>query len=314
MDISIIVVSFNTKDLLLDCLASVFETVKGISFEVWVVDNNSTDGTVEATREKYPTIKIIKNTENLGFAAANNQAFRQMNGDYALLLNTDTVLTNGAVKELFDFMEANPEAGMACGQLLNLDGSSQNSIANFPTALTLLLNETLLRILLPKKFPSKRRKYVSPLKIDSCIGACLTARKKAMDDIGLFDERYFFFFEETDWAYRMKRGGWTIYLVPTAKIFHAQGKTVGSNVDARIMFYRSRYLFFKKWHPHSYLLFHSVIFLRLLANIILSLTGLLFTVGFKNSIRKKFIVYAQLLIWHLHGCPGKQAEADKNDI
>jgi len=314
LDISIIVVSFNTKDLLFDCLASVFETVKGISFEVWVVDNNSTDGTVEATREKYPTIKIIENTENLGFAAANNQAFRQMNGDYALLLNTDTVLTNEAVKELFDFMEANPEAGMACGQLLNLDGSSQNSIANFPTMLALLSNETLLRILLPRKFPSKRRKYVSPLKIDSCIGACLMARKKAMDDIGLFDERYFFFFEETDWAYRMRRGRWAIYLVPTAKIFHAQGKTVGSNVDARIMFYRSRYLFFKKWHPHSYLLFHSVIFLRLLANIILSLTGLLFTVGFKNSIRKKFIVYAQLLIWHLHGCPGKQAEADKNDI
>jgi len=314
LDISIIIVSFNIKDLLLDCLASVFETVKEISFEAWVVDNNSTDGTVEATREKYPTIKIIENTENLGFAAANNQAFRQMNGDYALLLNTDTVLTNEAVKELFDFMEANPEAGMACGQLLNLDGSSQNSIANFPTMLALLSNETLLRILLPRKFPSKRRKYVSPLKIDSCIGACLMARKKAMDDIGLFDERYFFFFEETDWAYRMRRGRWAIYLVPTAKIFHAQGKTVGSNVDARIMFYRSRYLFFKKWHPHSYLLFHSVIFLRLLANIILSLTGLLFTVGFKNSIRKKFIVYAQLLIWHLHGCPGKQAEADKNDI
>lgn len=303
MDISIIVVSFNTKGLLLDCLASVFETVKGISFEVWVVDNNSTDGTVEATREKYPTIKIITNTENLGFAAANNQAFRQMNGNYALLLNTDTLLTNGAVKELFDFMEANPEAGIACGQLLNLDGSRQNSIANFPTTLTLLSNETLLRIVLPKKFPSKRREYVFPLKIDSCIGACLMARKRAMDDIGFFDERYFFFFEETDWAYRMKRGGWAIYFVPTAKIFHAQGKTVGSNLHARIMFYRSRYLFFKKWHPCSYPLFHSVIFLRLLANIILSLTGLLLTVGFKNSIRKKFIVYTQLFIWHLRGCP-----------
>jgi len=303
LDTSIIVVSFNTKGLLLDCLASVFKTVKGISFEIWVVDNNSTDGTVEATREKYPTVKIIKNTENVGFAAANNQAFRLMNGDYALLLNTDAVLTDGAVKGLFDFMEANPTAGMACGQLLNLDGSRQNSIANFPTTLTLLLNETLLRIVLPKKFPSKRRKYVSPLKIDSCIGACLMARKEAMDDIGLFDERYFFFFEETDWAYRMKCGKWAVYFVPTSNIFHAQGKTVGSNVNARIMFYRSRYLFFKKWHPHSYSLFYSVIFLRLLVNIFLSLTGLLFTVGFKNSVRKKFIVYSQLFIWHLNGCP-----------
>lgn len=311
MDISIIVVSLNTKDLLLDCLASVFETIKGILFEVWVVDNNSTDGTAEAIRERYPAVNIIKNKENVGFAAANNQAFRQINGDYALLLNTDTVLTNGSVKELYDFMEANPEAGMACGQLLNQDGSKQNSIANFPTMLTFFCNETILRTLMPKKFPSKRREYLSPLKVDSCIGACLIVRKDAMDGIGLLDERYFFFFEETDWAYRMKLGGWAIYFVPTAKIFHAQGMTVGSSLNSRIMFYRSRYLFFKKWYSKSYPLFYLVIFLRLLTNILLSFTGLLFTLGFKNSIRKKAIVYAQLLIWHLQGCP-KRVKAKAN--
>jgi GT2 family glycosyltransferase len=284
-------------------LASIFKTIKGISFEVWVVDNNSTDGTVEATRERYPTIKIIKNTENLGFAAANNQAFRQMNGDYALLLNTDTVLTNGAIKELYDFMEANPEAGMACGQLLNLDGSKQNSIANFPTIFTLFCNETVLRILLPKKYPSKRRDYLSPIKIDSCIGACLIARKDAINDIGLFDERYFFFFEETDWAYRMKLGDWSIYFVPTAKIFHAQGKTVGNTLNSRIMFYRSRYLFFKKWYSKSYPLFYSVIVMRLLTNTLFSFVGLLFTLGFRDSIKKRFVIYVQLIIWHLCGCP-----------
>jgi len=302
LDISIIVVSFNTKNLLLDCLASIFKTIKGISFEVWVVDNNSTDGTVEATRERYPTIKIIKNTENLGFATANNQAFRQMNGDYALLLNTDTVLTNGAVKELYDFMEANPEAGMACGQLLNLDGSKQNSIANFPTIFTLFCNETVLRILLPKKYASKRRDYLFPIKIDSCIGACLIARKDAINDIGLFDERYFFFFEETDWAYRMKLGDWSIYFVPTAKIFHAQGKTVGNTLNSRIMFYRSRYLFFKKWMPNSYVLIRFVIFMRLLVNTFLSLSGILFTVGLHRSVNNKFIIYLQLINWHLRGC------------
>lgn len=302
MDISIIVVSFNTKNLLLDCLASIFKTIKGIFFEVCVVDNNSTDGTVEAIRERYPAIKIIKNTENLGFAAANNQAFRQMNGDYALLLNTDTVLTNEAVKELFDFMEANPEAGMACGQLLNLDGSKQNSIANFPTISTLFFNETVLRSLLPKKYPSKRREYPSPLKVDSCIGACLIARKDAINNIGFFDERYFFFFEETDWAYRMKLGGWSIYFVPKAKIFHAQGKTVGNTLNSRIMFYRSRYLFFKKWMPNSYVLIRFVIFMRLLVNTFLSLSGILFTVGLHRSVNKKFIIYLQLINWHLRGC------------
>jgi hypothetical protein len=303
LDISIIVVTFNTKELVIDCLASIFETIKEVSFQVWVVDNNSTDRTLEAISERYPAVNTIKNKENLGFAAANNQAFRQMNGRYALLLNSDTVLTNGAVKELYDFMEGNPEAGMACGQLLNQDGSKQNSIANFPTLPTLFCNETVLRILLPKRFPSKRREYASPLKVDSCIGACLIVRKEAMDDIGFFDERYFFFLEETDWAYRMKLGGWRVYFVPSAKVFHAQGKTVGNSLDSRIMFYRSRYIFLKKWHPYSFPLFYSVILLRLFANTLLSFTGLLFTLGFKNSIKKKPIVYVQLLIWHLLGCP-----------
>jgi len=306
LDVSIVVVTFNTRKLLLDCLAPVFETIKEISFEVWVVDNNSTDGTLEATRERYPAVNTIENKENLGFAAANNQAFRQMKGRYALLLNTDTVLTNGAVKELYDFMEANPEAGMACGQLLNQGGSKQNSIATFPNLLSLCCNETLLRILLPKRFPSKRREYVSPLEVDSCIGACLIVRKEAMDDIGFFDERYFFFLEETDWAYRMKLGGWGVYFVPTARIFHGQGKTVGSSLNSRIMFYRSRYVFVKKWHPYSYPLFYGVILLRLLVNTLLSFIGLLSTLGFRESINRKVIVYVRLLIWHLLGCPEKR--------
>lgn len=306
MDISIVVVSLNTRELLLGCLASIFETIKGISFEMWVVDNNSTDGTAEAIKESYPAINLIENTTNLGFAAANNQAFRQMNGRYALLLNTDTVLTNGAVKELYDFMEANPEAGMAGGQLLNQDGSRQNSIANFPTLLTLFCNEALLRILMPKRFPSKRRDYIYPLRVDSCIGACLVVRRKAMDDIGFLDEQYFFFLEETDWAYRMKLGGWAVYFVPTARVFHAQGKTVGGGSDARIMFYRSRYSFFEKWHPSSCPLFYSVIFLRLLVNTILSLIGLLFTLGLGDSIRKRFTIYVKLIIWHLLGCPERK--------
>jgi len=303
MDISIIIVNWNTKDLLLDCLSSVFKTVNGLSSEVWLVDNASVDGSVEAVRSGYPGVKIIQNNENLGFAAANNLAFARMKGRYALLLNTDTLLTNGAVKEIYDFMESNPKVGIACGQLLNLDGSKQNSIANFPSLLSLLCNETLLRILLPKKFPSKRKEYPSPIAIDSGIGACLMARKKAMDKVGFFDEQYFFFFEETDWAYRMKRAGWKVYFVPTAEIYHAQGKSVGSSAEARITFYRSRYIFFKKWRPRSYGLIRSVIFVRLLINTLLSFFGVLFTLGLNGQIRKKLNIYLQLIMWHLHGCP-----------
>jgi GT2 family glycosyltransferase len=303
MDISVIVVSHNTKELTLGCLASLFETIKGIAFEVWVVDNNSTDATPEAIRERYPTVALVENKENVGFGPANNQALRRMNGRYALLLNTDTRLTDGAARELYDFMEAHLEAGMACGQLLNEDGSKQNSIANFPSLLALLCNESLLRVLMPGRFPSKRREYRAPLRVDSCIGACLIVRKQAMDDIGLLDERYFFFMEETDWAYRMKRGGWDIYFVPTARTFHAQGRTVGHGVDSRIMFYRSRYSFFGKWHPRTYPALYALIFLRLVANMLLSVLGVLVTLGLKESIRRKSLIYVRLLLWHLQGCP-----------
>ena len=128
-------------------------------------------------------------------------------------------------------------------------------------------------------------------------------RKKAIDKAGFLDDRYFFFLEETDWAYRMKKAGWKIYFVPAAKIFHAQGKSVGIRADARIMFYRSRYVFFKKWHPGSYPLVCLVIFSRLLINTILSLLGVALTLGLKKGLNRKFIVYAQLIVWHMKGCP-----------
>jgi len=137
-------------------------------------------------------------------------------------------------------------------------------------------------------------------------------RKKAMDEVGLFDERYFFFFEETDWAYRMRRAGWGVYFVPAAEIFHAQGKTVGSGLNSRTMFYRSRHIFLKKWRPQSYPLFYLGIFLRLLVNTVLSIIGVLFTLGFKNDINKKVIIYVQLLIWHLRGCPKTEEKDSQN--
>ena len=128
-------------------------------------------------------------------------------------------------------------------------------------------------------------------------------RKKAMDEVGLLDKRYFFFFEETDWAYRMKRAGWKIYFVPSAGIFHIQGQTVGHNAGSRIMFYRSRYIYFKKWHSRSYLLVRLIIFVRLLINAILSLAGVVATLGMHAGIRRKLSVYSRLILWHLAGCP-----------
>ena len=303
MDISVIIVNWNTRELLLNCLRSVYQTVRDISFEVWVVDNGSSDGSVEAVRSEFPGVHLIENRKNLGFAAANNQALRRMTGRYALLLNSDAELTTDAAQSLMVFMDAAPSAGMACGQLLNPDGSRQNSIANFPSLLALVSNETVLRIVFPKKFPSKRRDYAHPIEIESGIGACLMIRKSAMDTVGIFDERYFFFFEETDWAYRMKQGGWKIYFTPSARIVHAQGKSAAGSVTSPIPFYRSRYIYLKKWHPRTCLLMEAAIIVRLLVNAALSLLGTACTLGLAGGLRRKTGVYFQLIGWHLKGCP-----------
>jgi GT2 family glycosyltransferase len=304
IEISVIIVNWNTKKPLLDCLGSVFETLQNIPFEVWLVDNASTDGSVQAAKASFPTIHVIENERNLGFAAANNLAFKKMKGRYALLLNTDALLTDGAVVELHRFMQAARQTALACGQLLNLDGSKQNSIANFPSLLSLLSNETVLRILFPKKFPSKRREYEAPIEVDSCIGACMMIRKEALDQVGLFDERYFFFFEETDLAFRMKRSGWRVYFVPAARIYHAQGQSVGRAVRSRLLFYRSRYLYLAKWHPRAFPLFGAAVFLRLLVEACLSSAGIFVTLGLAPGLRNKCLLYFQLIFWHFKGCPG----------
>jgi len=304
MDISIIIVNWNTQKLLRDCLQSINDTVRDVTFEIIVVDNASEDGSVLMLREEFPGVTLIENRDNRGFGAANNQAFAIMRGTYALLLNTDIVLTDNAIYELFSFMETHPDTAMACGQLLNRDGSKQNSIANFPTLLTLMANISFLEYLFPKRFPSKRYKHAEPIEIESAIGACLIVRKKAMDKVGIFDERYFFFFEETDWAYRMCSAGWKIYHVPSAMIYHLQGQSIGRNVRSRIEYYRSRYHFFKKWNGRPYTIaIYIVIILRLMANWSLTTLANVVTLFMYGGIRNKWVVYSQLILWHLKGCP-----------
>ncbi len=303
MDISFVIVNWNTKNLLLDCLKSVYETVTDICFEIFVVDNASDDGSVEAVKENYPDVIIIQNNKNLGFAAANNKAFKKSSGRYALLLNTDAILMPNAIKELFNFMESQKDAAIACGQLLNPDCSKQNSIASFPSLLTFIFNETLLRILFPKKFPSKLKDYKEPIEIDSGIGACLMVRKKAMDEVGLFDESYFFFFEETDWALRMKKAGWKIFFVPEAKIIHKQGQSVGHSLKSRKLFYVSRYIYLKKWHGNLFNLLKAIIIVRLGINGALNLAGTVLTFGLEKNIKQKLNIYSKLLSWHFKGCP-----------
>ena len=300
VEISVVIVNWNTRELLKSCLTSVIRTAVGLACEIIVVDNASQDGSTDMVRQDFPNVRLIVNDKNKGFGAANNQALRIMAGRCALLLNSDTVLTHGAIQELLSFMESHADAAIVCGQLLNGDGSKQHSFAAFPTLLTLMMNMPFLEYLFPKTYPSKRCQYSAPIEVDSAIGACMLVRKSAMEDAGLFDERYFFFFEETDWAFRMKQAGWKVFYVPTAKIYHLQGQSIGPNIRSRIEFYRSRYQFFQKWHgPAYYRVVRVIIFGRLLVNWTLTTLALVLTLGFSSPIRSRQAVYSKLVQWHV---------------
>lgn len=304
-DISVIIVNWNTRDLLLKCIESVYNTIKTLTFEIFVVDNGSSDGSVEAAREYFSELVIIENKENLGFAKANNQALKMIQGQYAVLLNTDTVLTQGAIETMIAFMEHNKDIGVCGGQLLNIDSSRQNSIANAPSLLTELLNKSILRRLFPEKYPGKEHIFETPIEVESIVGACMVVRKDAIDDTNLLDESFFFFLEETDWCLRMKEKGWKVFHHPTANIFHLQGQSAGKvNVRARIEYWISRYLFFKKHYGAGTLItLRAGLLIKLLINILLLLMQNMIFLFSSKKAKDRLALNIRLLLWHLMGTP-----------
>jgi len=305
MDLSIIIVNWNTKDLLIKCLESVYQTIKRIEMEVFVVDNGSIDGSIAAAKERFPKVKFIQNEMNLGFARANNQALRLAKGRYLLLINPDTQMKNGAIERLISFMDGHPEAGGAGAQLLNSNGSKQNSIANFPSFSTELLNKSLLRWLFPKTFPGKERNYPEPIEVDSVIGACMIIRQDAIKQVGLMDEDYFLFLEETDWCYRIKKAGWKIYHVPQAEVYHFQGKGVEiEKKKAKVEYYRSRYHFFKKHRGRfQWFILLTGLMIRLWIELISMAMACFFSFFTIKKWRRRLSIYAYLMLWHLKSFP-----------
>jgi GT2 family glycosyltransferase len=273
--------------------------------EIIVVDNGSQDGSEGEIERAFPSIHLIANKRNLGFSKAVNQGLQKASGRYALLLNPDIQVKDGAIERLVSFMDAHSDVGVAGAQLLNSDGSKQNSIANFPSLATELLNKSLLRWLFPNKFPGKERRYSGPVEVDSVIGACMMVRRDALDRVGLLDEDYFLFLEETDWCYRMKRAGWKIYHVPQAEVYHFQGKSAEAEREkAKVEYYRSRYHFFKKNRGSvQWFILLSGLMIRLLFELLMMTVASLVTFFAIKVWRKKLSIYSYLFWWHLRLCP-----------
>ncbi|OQA45471.1 MAG: N-acetylglucosaminyl-diphospho-decaprenol L-rhamnosyltransferase [Chloroflexi bacterium ADurb.Bin325] len=260
-DLSIVIVNWNTRDLLASCL----ESIRGSGFqfsasgqqsstsdlrsEIIVVDNASSDGSTTLVRERFPGVQLIENAANVGFARANNQAIALAQGRYVLLLNSDTVVHPGALAALVGFMDAHPAAG-ACGpRLLNADGTLQPAAHPMLTPGRELWRLLFLERLYPRAtYPMHRWDTVTPRRVEVIKGACLLLRRAALDQIGLLDESYFMYTEEVDLCYRLAEAGWELWYVPIAEIVHFGGSsTRQAHEDMYVQLYRSKIQFYRKF-------------------------------------------------------------------
>lgn len=267
MELSIVLVSWNTCELLVQCLESIVEELDNLpskDVEIIVVDNASTDETVEVISESFPQVCLIKNTKNVGFAGANNQAIRHSKGKYILLLNPDTEVRSGAFKYLLDFMNAEPEVGFAGARLLNPDGSLQTSCYPEPT----LARELWRLFHFDKIYPFgiyrvDKWSWTNPRPVDTLLGACILARREVLESIGLLDESFFMYSEEIDLCYRAKKAGWSIYWVPEAQIVHYGGQSTRQvAAEMFIHLYRSKLQYFHKHHGRiSAVVYKFIIFM-----------------------------------------------------
>lgn len=265
IDLSIIIVSYNNRELLKNCLNSIYENVSGkVNYEIFVVDNNSADHSVQMLQELFPAVKIIDNQENVGFARANNQAMKLAQGRYFVLLNNDTFVLQKSFENMISFLDKKPEVGAASPRLLNGDG--------------------LTTQLQGSKNSKKIWDSTAPIPVKFISGAAFFMRKKTYDNIGGLDEHFFFYNEDLDWCKRVLQNNWQIYYYPDSLVIHYGGqssklvrrKTLVAGIKGGL------YFCYKHYRPFV-LLYSLLIFLYALIEIVLNTIKLIFFKNKKNS-------------------------------
>nr|MBI5455973.1 glycosyltransferase family 2 protein [Candidatus Levybacteria bacterium] len=272
MDLSIIIVSYNTRDFLRDCLSSIYKTFKNFSFEIIVVDNASSDNSAEMVSKEYKDVLLISNRENLGFSKANNIGIKKTSGRYVLFLNSDTVVYENTLKHMIDFMDKNKDTGASTCKLIMPSGKIDDaSHRGFPTPWnSFTYFSGLSKIFGKTKFFGGYNLGYLDFKtthtIDALAGAFMLVRRKAGEDAGWWDEDYFFYGEDLDFCYMLKEKGWKIYYVPQVSILHYKGVTGGikkhskhlttANEQTRIKSQNERFramrIFYKKHYENKY--------------------------------------------------------------
>ncbi len=247
---SIIIVSWNTSELLAQCLDSIHAHPPIGEYEIWVVDNASTDESAKMVDARFPDVLLIENQRNVGFAAANNQALRHARGHHLILLNPDTVVEPAALTNLIDFMESHEDAGAAGPYLLNPDRTLQESCYPLPTLGRELWRLFHLDQLVPYgTYAMERWNRRAPRPVGAVKGACMILKRAALDQVGLLDEDYFMYTEEVDLCFRLKKAAWRTYWVPSAEVVHFGGQSTQQTATSMFLaLYASKLIFFKKNH------------------------------------------------------------------
>lgn len=308
LDLSIIIVSWNVKELLRNCLKSIYAQTKTVSFEVSVVDNASSDGSVEMVEEEFPQVKLIKNNENLGFAKANNQGIRQSTGKYILLLNPDTIVVDDALANMVLFMDERRDVGAVGPRILTPDNSVQLTCGrHFPTPLTELWDFTKLSYLFPRSRIFGRSLmsfwlHNDTREVDLLSGACMMVRREVIEQIGLMDEHFFLFAEEADWCYRIRRNGWKIYFDADAEVIHFWGQSVKlSLANTALESRKSTYLFFMKHYGRlSALSYRVMVFLFIGLRIPVYWVWQCLRLADRSRVRAALRQCPEMLRWAIH--------------
>jgi len=254
--LSVIIVNYNVKYYLEQCLEAVRRASQGLQIEVVVVDNLSTDGSIPYLRERFPEVTFIENKENVGFARANNQAIRMSAGKYVLLLNPDTIVAEHTLSDFIRFMDSHPEAGGAGAYMLRTDGTfAPESRRGLPTPFVAFCKMSGLAALLPQSrvFGRYYMRYLNENEVNEIeiiSGACMLLRREALDKVGLLDEDFFMYGEDIDLSYRILKGGYKNYFLPTRMLHYKGESTEKSSFRYTYTFYQAMRLFFRKHYAH----------------------------------------------------------------
>ncbi len=326
--LSVVIITRNTKDLVANLLESIKKDCALEPFlrEVILVDNGSSDGTDVMVKERFPWVSLLRSLENRGFAAAANAGVLRSAGEYVLLLNSDTLLIEGEVTKMLEFMNANEDIGICGPQLVHGDMTRQRSYAHIPSLLFEIVPRSFLEFALPTRFSTKgpgrgahalarhpggecresdahQETVAAGLDVPSLIGAAIMGRRETLDRVGGFDERFFFFLEETDLCLRIRKTGARVVFFPQSKVIHLQGRTVRKNwVRGRIQYNISLYKFIRKRHRTSYYRAFQAVRVGKCFFMIVLLSVLAFLLV-RERTRRTYLYYLELFLWHLRACP-----------